>query len=52
MAAKCAQNHTVTPEPEYITTVGNINRHKERDRHKKLENKLLEVFVTKKENDM
>ena len=40
------------PEPEYITTISNVNRHKERERHKRLENRLLKVFVTKKEDNI
>ena len=40
------------PELEYIITVSNINRRKERERYRRLENKLLEVFVTKEEDNM
>src|SRR6266702_2747910 len=46
---KRARNHTAAPEPEYIITVGNINRRKERERRKKLENTLSDVFVTEEE---
>ena len=50
--AKRTRNHTATPEPEYITTTGNVNRRKERDRRRRLENKLSEVFITEEEDDM
>jgi hypothetical protein len=50
--AKRTRNYTATPDPEYITTVGNVNRRKERDRRRRLENKLSEVFVTEEEDDM
>jgi hypothetical protein len=49
---KRTRNHTATPEPEYITTVGNVNRRKERKRRRRLENKLSDVFVTEEEDDM
>ena len=39
-------------ELKYITTVSNINRRKERKRRRRLENKLSDVFVTKKEDNM
>jgi len=32
--------------------VGNVNRRKERDRRRRLENKLLEVFITKEEDNI
>jgi hypothetical protein len=50
--AKRARDHKPTPHLEYITTVGNVNRRKERDRRRRLENKLSDVFVTKEEDDM
>jgi hypothetical protein len=50
--AKRARGHTAAPEPEYITTVGNVNRRKERERRKRLENILSNVFVTEEEDDM
>ena len=50
--AKRTRNHTAIPDPEYITTVGNVNRRKERDRRKRLENKLSHVFITEEEDDM
>ncbi len=50
--AKRTRNHTATPDPEYITTVGNVNRRKERDRRRRLENKLSNVFVTEEEDNM
>jgi hypothetical protein len=34
----------------YIITISNINRWKKRDRYRRLENKLLEVFITKEED--
>ena len=40
------------PDPEYIIMVGNVNRRKERDRRRRLENKLLEVFITKEEDNI
>ena len=49
-AAKRARDHTAAPE--YITTVGNIDRRKEMERRTRLENTLSEVFVTKEEDDM
>ena len=50
--AKRARDRVATPDPEYIMTVGNVNRRKERDRRKRLENKLSDVFVTEEEDDM
>ena len=47
---KRARDHTAAPE--YITTVGNINSRKERERRIRLENTLSDVFVTKEEDDM
>ena len=32
--------------------MGNINRRKERDRRRRLENKLSDVFVTKEEDNI
>lgn len=43
-AAKRARDHTAAPE--YIITVGNVNR------RTKLENRLPDVFVTEEEDDM
>jgi hypothetical protein len=40
------------PNLEYIITVSNINRRKERDRRRRLENKLSNVFVTKEEDNI
>ena len=40
------------PEPEYIIIVNNVNRYKERERRRRLENRLSEVFVTEEEDDM
>ena len=37
---------------KYIIMVNNVNRCKERDRCKRLENKLLEVFVTREKNNI
>jgi hypothetical protein len=48
--AKRAWDHTAAPE--YITTVGNVNSRKERERRIRLENTLSEVFVTKEEDNM
>jgi hypothetical protein len=48
--AKRARDHTAALE--YITTVGNVNRCKERERRIRLENTLSEVFVTKEEDNM
>src|SRR6266702_3375220 len=39
-------------EPEYIIMVSNVNRCKERDRCRRLENKFLKVFVTGEEDNM
>ena len=39
-------------ELEYIITTSNINRRKERDRRRRLENKLSEVFITKEEDNI
>ena len=39
-------------KPEYIIMVSNINRCKERERYKRLKNRLLEVFVTEEEDNM
>ena len=39
-------------ELKYIIIVNNINRCKEKEKCKKLKNKFLEVFITKKENNM
>jgi len=50
--AKRTWNHTAIPDLEYITTVSNVNRRKERDRRKRLENKLSNVFITKEEDNM
>jgi len=49
---KRARDHIAAPEPEYVITVGNINRRKERERRRRLENTLSEVFVTKEEDDI
>jgi hypothetical protein len=51
-AAKRARDHAAAPEPEYVTTVGNVNRRKERERRRRLESRLSEVFVTEEEDDM
>ena len=51
-ASKRARDDMGAPEPEYITTVGNVNRRKERERRRRLENRLSEVFVTEEEDDM
>ena len=52
-ATKRTQNHyTATADPEYITTVGNVNRRKERDRRRRFKSKLSEVFVTEEEDNM
>ena len=32
--------------------VGNINRYKERERCRRLENRLLDIFITEEEDDM
>ena len=40
------------PNLEYIITIGNINRRKERDRCRRLENKLSKVFITKEEDNI
>lgn len=50
--AKRARDHTAAPEPEYIITVGNVNRGKERERRIRLENMLSDAFVTEEEDDM
>jgi hypothetical protein len=39
-------------ELEYIITVSNVNRRKERERRRRLESRLLEVFITKEEDNM
>ena len=52
LPTKCTQNYTPIPKLEYITTVSNINRRKERNRRRRLENKLKKVFITKKEDNM
>jgi hypothetical protein len=39
-------------ELEYIITVSNINRRKERERRRRLENKLSNVFITKEEDNI
>jgi hypothetical protein len=49
---KCIWNYTATLELEYIITVSNVNRCKERERHKRLENKLFDIFITEEEDDM
>ena len=52
-ATKRTQNHyTATADLEYITTVSNVNRRKERDRRRRFESKLSEVFVTEEEDNM
>ena len=51
-AAKRARDHAAAPELEYVTTVGNVNRRKERERRRRLESRLSEVFVTEEEDDM
>ena len=40
------------PDLEYIITASNINRHKERDRRRRLENKLSNIFITKEEDNI
>ena len=50
-AAKCAWDYTAL-EPEYIITVSNVNRRKERERCRRLENKLFNVFITKEEDNI
>ena len=52
LPTKRTWNHTATLELEYIITTGNVNRRKERDRRRRLENKLLEVFITKEEDNI
>ena len=37
---------------KYIITINNINRRKERDRYKRLKNKLSNIFVTKEEDNI
>jgi hypothetical protein len=37
---------------EYIITISNINRYKERDRYRRLENKLSNIFITKEEDNI
>ena len=39
-------------KPKYIITINNINRHKEKNKYKKLKNKFLKIFITEKENNM
>jgi hypothetical protein len=51
-AAKRTWDYAAVPEPEYVITVGNVNRRKERERRRRLESRLLEVFVTEEEDDM
>ena len=46
------RNYTAILNLEYIITVNNINRHKERERYKRLKNIFFNVFVTKKEDDI
>jgi len=46
------RNYTAALEPEYIITVGNINRRKERERYKRLENILSDIFVIEEEDDL
>ena len=50
--AKRTRNYTAILELGYIITVGNINRRKERDRRRRLENKLSDVFITKEEDNI
>ena len=40
------------PKLEYIIIVSNVNRHKERERRRRLKNRLLEIFVTEKEDNI
>jgi hypothetical protein len=51
-AAKRARDHAAALEPEYVITVSNINRRKERERRRRLESRLSEVFVTEEEDNM
>ena len=37
---------------KYIITINNINRRKERDRYKRLKNKLSNIFVTEEEDNI
>jgi hypothetical protein len=39
-------------ELEYVITVSNINRCKERERRRRLESRLSEVFITKEEDNI
>jgi len=41
-----------TLDLEYIITISNINRRKKRDRRRRLENKLFNIFVTKEEDNI
>jgi len=50
--AKRTWNYTPILELEYITTVSNINRRKERNRRRRLKNKLKEVFITEEEDNI
>jgi hypothetical protein len=51
-AAKRTRDHAAALEPEYIITVSNINRRKERERRRRLESRLSEVFVTEEEDNI
>ena len=46
------RNYIAVPDLEYIITIGNINRRKERERRKRLENILSNVFITKEEDNI
>ena len=39
-------------ELEYIIIISNINRRKERERYKRLKNRLLKVFITEEEDNI
>ena len=52
LPTKRTRNYTAILEPEYIITTSNVNRRKERDRRRRLENKLLEVFITEEKDNI
>ena len=52
LPTKRTRNYTAILEPEYIITVSNVNRRKERERYRRLENKLSNIFITKEEDNI
>ena len=52
LPTKRARDYKAALDLKYIITVSNINWCKERDRHKRLENKFSDFFVTKEEDDI